>query len=526
MAASAGSSAHAFGVVTLPTNAWSYLAATYDGATLRLYVNGTFAASQAKTGAITSSTNALTIGSDPFYGQYFSGLIDNVRIYNSALTQTQIQTDMTTPVAPQGPDTDAALCAGHAERDRDQRHPRRSQLGRSHRQHRRHRLPDRALPRRRLQQLRRDRDHHYQLQLQRHHHRSGHQLQLPRPRERRRPQPRPLHQHRHRLDPQPRPDPALGAGHAERDRDQQHPRRSQLGRGNRQHRRHRLPDRTLPGHRLHHLRPDRDHHHATSYSDTTTAAGTSYSYRVRANDAVPNFGPYTNTATAATTPVQTGPTPIAAYAFDEGSGTTVTDQSGNGNNGTLANTTWASAGKYGGALSFNGTSSRVTVPNSASLQLSTGMTLEAWVNPTTVSSGWRDVIEKGNDDYYLMGTTDHSGSPGGGGTLAAPTRTRSAPQHSPTNTWTHLAATYDRPPPPLPQRTPKSRPSPRPARSPTSTNPLTIGSDPFYGQYFSGLIDNVRIYNSALTQTQIQTDMTTPVSPQGPDLRRPVRRAR
>ena len=35
----------------------------------------------------------------------------------------------------------------------------------------------------------------------------------------------------------------------------------------------------------------------TNYSDTTTAAGTSYSYRVRANDAAPNLGPYTNTTT-------------------------------------------------------------------------------------------------------------------------------------------------------------------------------------------------------------------------------------
>ena len=44
----------------------------------------------------------------------------------------------------------------------------------------------------------------------------------------------------------------------------------------------------------------------TSYSDTTTVAGTSYSYRVRANDAVPNLGPYSNTATA-TTPDLTPP---------------------------------------------------------------------------------------------------------------------------------------------------------------------------------------------------------------------------
>ena len=62
-------------------------------------------------------------------------------------------------------------------------------------------------------------------------------------------------------------------------------------------------------------------------------------------------------------------------------GTTVADASGNGNAGTTANTTWASSGKYGNALSFNGTSSRVTVPDTPTLRLSTAMTLEAWVNP-------------------------------------------------------------------------------------------------------------------------------------------------
>ena len=76
---------------------------------------------------------------------------------------------------------------------------------------------------------------------------------------------------------------------------------------------------------------------------------------------------------------------VAAYGFNEGSGTTVTDSSGNGNNGTISGATWTTAGKYGDALQFNGTSSVVTIPNSSSLQLTTGMTLEAWVNPSTVS---------------------------------------------------------------------------------------------------------------------------------------------
>ena len=64
---------------------------------MRLYVNGALASSQAKTGAITSSTNQLQIGGDSILGQYFSGLIDEVRIYSIPLALTAIQADMASP---------------------------------------------------------------------------------------------------------------------------------------------------------------------------------------------------------------------------------------------------------------------------------------------------------------------------------------------------------------------------------------------------------------------------------------------
>src|SRR6476661_6153166 len=76
---------------------------------------------------------------------------------------------------------------------------------------------------------------------------------------------------------------------------------------------------------------------------------------------------------------------ISAYGFNEGTGTVVTDVSGNSNNGTISNGTWSASGRYGAALSFNGSSSRVDIPDSASLDLTTGMTIEAWVSPTTLS---------------------------------------------------------------------------------------------------------------------------------------------
>ena len=71
---------------------------TYNGSVLRLYINGVLVSSRNRSGPIATSTNPLTIGGDAIYGQYFSGLIDEARVYNVARTQTQIQGDMNTGI--------------------------------------------------------------------------------------------------------------------------------------------------------------------------------------------------------------------------------------------------------------------------------------------------------------------------------------------------------------------------------------------------------------------------------------------
>ena len=134
---------------------------------------------------------------------------------------------------------------------------------------------------------------------------------------------------------------------------------------------------------------------------------------------------------------------VAAYSFGEGAGTSVTDASGNSNTGTITNATWTAAGKYGDALMFDGTSSLVTINDSPSLDLTTGITLEAWVNPSAVSSNWADVIYKGNDNYFLEGTSAPSGVPGAGGTFGGSDVVTLGTASLPTNTWSYLAATYD-----------------------------------------------------------------------------------
>ncbi len=203
---------------------------------------------------------------------------------------------------------------------------------------------------------------------------------------------------------------------------------------------------------------------------------------------------------------------VAAYAFNEGTGTKVADASGTGNVGTATSATWSTSGKNAGALSFNGTSSIVNIPDSASLHLSTGMTLEAWVRPTSVTKAWRDVIYKGNDIYFLEATSTTSSRPAGGITVGSSDALTYGTAALAVNTWTHLALTYDGANLRLYVNGAQVSSAARTGTISSSTNALQIGGDNIYSQRFAGLIDDVRIYNNALTAAQIQTDMNTPVS--------------
>ena len=215
---------------------------------------------------------------------------------------------------------------------------------------------------------------------------------------------------------------------------------------------------------------------------------------------------------------------VSAYGFNEGTGTVVTDVSGNSNNGTISNATWSASGRYGAALSFNGSTSRVDIPDSASLDLTTGMTMEAWVRPTTLSS-WRTVLMKeqtGGLVYGLYANSD-TNRPSAHVYLGAETDTRGTAQLA-ANTWTHLAATYDGSVLRIFVNGVQASSRTLGGSILTSTSALRIGGNSIWGEYFAGLIDEVRIYNRALTAAEIQTDMNTPIgnTPPPPDTTPPT----
>jgi len=140
------------------------------------------------------------------------------------------------------------------------------------------------------------------------------------------------------------------------------------------------------------------------------------------------------------------------------------------------------------------------------------MTLEAWVNPTATLSGWKDVIYKGNDDYYLMGSGTAGGFPVAGGIFGGTYGEAFAGSALPANTWSHLAATYDGTIIRLYVNGVQVATRAKTGAIAISANPLSIGGDAANsGQHLAGRIDEVRVYSTALTPTQLQTDMSTAV---------------
>jgi hypothetical protein len=203
---------------------------------------------------------------------------------------------------------------------------------------------------------------------------------------------------------------------------------------------------------------------------------------------------------------------VAAYAFDEGAGATVTDLSGNGNHGIATNADWAT-GKYGKAISF-GAGSLVSVPDNSLLDITGNLTLEAWVYPTNAASAWQNVILKGGPNTVLSYILNGAGMPGfapsfyvnvaASGVFSTGTL--------PLNAWTHLAGTYDGSTMKIYINGALAGSAPQTGALAASSDGLYIGGNPYWGHNFTGLIDEVRIYNRSLAPSEIQADMITPIA--------------
>jgi hypothetical protein len=244
--------------------------------------------------------------------------------------------------------------------------------------------------------------------------------------------------------------------------------------------------------------------------NTTATVNGSHTLAARARDAAGNL----TTSAGVSVTIGNASAPaglVLGLGFEEGAGSTTADVSGMGHTATLSGAAWTTAGRFGNALSFDGTNDLLTVGDTAVLRLTTNLTLEAWVRPTSVFS-WRTVLIKertGGLAYALYGSDDSS-RPAGYVRLGTDVGI-AGPTSIATNTWTHLALTYDGVTLRLYVNGAQVRSQALTGSIATSTSPLRIGGNNVWGEFFAGLIDEVRIYNRALSAAEIQSDMQTPV---------------
>lgn len=203
---------------------------------------------------------------------------------------------------------------------------------------------------------------------------------------------------------------------------------------------------------------------------------------------------------------------VASYGLDEGTGTTAADASGWGNDGTTRDTAWV-PGRFGNALSFNGSSSWVSIPGTGSLDLTGGATLEAWVKPAAIGTRWLTVAfkERPGGMIYSLYAAEGTGRPLGQIGVGGERNVR-GPASLPLNAWSYLATTFD-------GSTQTLYVDGQPVATNAQTGPievsegaLRLGGNSIWSEWFAGAIDEVRIYNRPLSQQEIATDMTTPVA--------------
>ncbi|EEF60578.1 LamG-like jellyroll fold domain-containing protein [Pedosphaera parvula] len=246
----------------------------------------------------------------------------------------------------------------------------------------------------------------------------------------------------------------------------------------------------------------------TTYINAGLVNGTTYYYVL---SAVNSHGPSANSGQVSAAPSTVANGLIGYWKFDEGSGISAADSSGNNNVGTLANSpSWVAPGKVGpAALQLNAANLQmVSVSDATSLDPTSGLTITAWVNAANWS-GNRRVLQKGDGDnqYRLLAEGgvfkfDLSGV----GTL-----TTTLPAVS---TWVHVAGTWNGTTMVIYYNGVSKASLAASGTNGITTDALAIGAkngSSATGDYFLGTLDDVRVYNRGLSASEIAVVMAPPL---------------
>jgi len=195
---------------------------------------------------------------------------------------------------------------------------------------------------------------------------------------------------------------------------------------------------------------------------------------------------------------------VGWWKFDEKEGTNAADSSGNSNSGTLqGNPQWRpSAGKIGGALEFDGDGDFVSIANESKFDFAGQITISAWVNIASVPQEWTAIITKGDSSWRLstvQQTRRFHFSVNDWNRI-----TLDGMRTVDTNQWHHVAAVYDGSE--MRIYVDGSPDVSKPWTGGINANdfPVCIGENAEQtGRFWHGLIDEVRVYNYALSEDEV-----------------------
>ncbi len=210
----------------------------------------------------------------------------------------------------------------------------------------------------------------------------------------------------------------------------------------------------------------------------------------------------TSTPTPTVAPVTSGL--VLSHQMSAGTGTTSLDETTNANNGTLTNGPTWTTGYLGSGISFDGTNDYISVPHSSTLALTGDMTITAWVKPT--DRQYDGIVGKtsGNTaapyDFYLTGTTGIPRFLRGNGSASASVDASAAPA---TGQWSHVAVVMSGTTVTHYLNGVANGSGTLSTTIGDAGGALRIGSRADDVTMFKGVMDDVRIYNRALSADEI-----------------------
>ena len=205
-------------------------------------------------------------------------------------------------------------------------------------------------------------------------------------------------------------------------------------------------------------------------------------------------------------PVSIYQDPVAFWKFDEGFGNTTKDHTNNGNTGTLlGGVKWTADSISGYALEFDGVDDKVAIKKTSSVDLVGPVTIEAWIKRKSSSD---DMIVSKNGPYYLAvrgdkieggiyandGKCPRSCTTPGKNTWTTVSGTTILKQ----NIWYKLKVVYDLKTIQVYVNDKLEGSTPKIGEMPQVSQTVNLGwGAPGHNQYFTGILDDVAIYDSA-----------------------------